>query len=70
MPEGLKIFKLPRDIKSGFAMAKPLFTVIVAECPRVHLTGAVYLLDILFRYLTKYLNKSCRNAPSISSPWG
>jgi len=70
MPKRLKIFKLPRDVKGGFATAKPPFTVIVAFIPRVHLTGAVYLLDILFRYLTKYLNKSCRNAPSISSPWG
>ena len=61
---------LPDAILINQKMKIQQFTVIVAECPRVHLTGAVYLLDILFRYLTKYLNKSCRNAPSISSPWG
>ena len=61
---------LPDAILINQKMKIQQFTVIVAECPRVHLTGAVYLLDILFRYLTKYLNKFCRNAPSISSPWG
>jgi len=45
-----------------------LFTVIVAECPRVHLTGAVYLLDILFRYLQNISTSLAEMLPAFLHP--